>query len=671
MKSMFIQFPPVFVSLLVLSFLLTACQPGQEAKPLTLLSLFSDHMVLQQQEDVPIWGSYTPGEKVKITGSWGQEAQTKADEQGNWKIDLPTPTAGGPFTLTVKTGDSTLTLQDVMVGEVWLASGQSNMEMPLRGWPPEDPILNSAQEIAQANYPGIRMFTVERNLSLTPLDTVTGDWHIASPETAGDFSATAYFFARRLHQELGVPIGIIHSSWGGTVAEAWTSKERLQTLGDFDEALAIATDPSVQNEAEEWFSKLKTFPVPQTEVAWANMDLGDLAARQTDFQDDNWSEMALPARFDAFPSAEIDGVFWFRKKFQIADLSSDYLLSMGAIDDMEATYVNGQLIGSMLGAGKWNRPRSYVIPKSALVSGENTIALRVIDTGGGGCIGSPLEMRNASGVTVSLAGSWRYKVVAEEYLSEYRVYDLASSGFKERPALFQMHANVPTALFNAMLHPLIPYHIKGAIWYQGESNVGRADQYQRLFPAMIADWRSRWEKDFPFYYVQIAPFHYNGNPDPSTDVSQKLRDAQRLGMQTPNTGMVVTMDIGNFENIHPANKQDVGKRLAGWALAKDYGKEIVPSGPLYKSHEQVSNTLVLYFDYIGSGLTAAEGGLSGFEVAGADGVFMPAQAQIVGDKVQVSAVGVFNPVHARYAWRDDGVATLFNQENLPASCFKF
>jgi len=344
-------------------------------------------------------------------------------------------------------------------------------------------------------------------------------------------------------------------------------------------------------------------------------------------------------------------------------------MNLGAIDDMDVTYINGQRVGSMVGTGKWNLPRTYVIPKSVLIQGKNTIAIRAMDTGGGGSIDAPMVMSNESGSAISLAGSWRYKVVAEIYRGAFYAYELGSPGFSKRPQLLQLHANVPTVLFNAMLHPLIPYSIKGAIWYQGESNVGRAEQYQRLFPAMIADWRSRWEKEFPFYYVQIAPYHYNGNPDPSTDISQKLRDAQRLSLQTPNTGMIVTMDIGNFENIHPANKQDVGKRLAGWALAKDYGKDIVPSGPLYKNHEQVDNTLVLYFDYIGSGLKAAEAGLTGFEIAGADGNFVPAQAQIVGEKIQVSAEGVSQPVHARYAWRDNGVATLFNQEGLPASGF--
>jgi len=273
------------ISRLLLCLLITACQPKQEAIELNLISLFSDHMVLQQQEGAAIWGHYTPQQEVSISGSWGNEAKAIANEQGKWRANLPTPQAGGPYTLTITTPDSTLTLQDVMIGEVWLASGQSNMEMSLEGWPPNDPIQNSAEEIAQADYPGIRMFTVAKNFSLTPLDSVHGEWNAAYPAMAGNFSATAYFFARRLHQELGIPIGIVHTSWGGTVAEAWTSKQQLQTLGDFDEVIQTALNPTAQAEADAWFSPLTAHEIPNTEAEWGNIDLGDLAAAQTDYQD--------------------------------------------------------------------------------------------------------------------------------------------------------------------------------------------------------------------------------------------------------------------------------------------------------------------------------------------------------------------------------------------------
>ena len=468
----------------VLCLLFTSCQVGQEKKALKLNELFTNHMVLQQNEEVAFWGVYTPGEKVAVSGSWGKEETTTVINNGNWTLNLPTPKAGGPFTVNIVTKDSTITINDVMIGEVWLASGQSNMEMPVKGWLPNNPIDNSEKEIADANYPGIRMFTVMKTFSLEPLDTLLGQWEVASPETAGEFSATAWFFAQRLHQELNIPIGIIHASWGGTVAEAWTSKGQLKKLGDFDKAIEILED----------------------------------------------------------------------------------------------------------------------------------------------------------------------------------------SSFLTRPNILKLHQNLPTVLFNGMLHPIIPFTIKGAIWYQGEANVGRAEQYKKLFPAMIEDWREKWNNEFPFYFVQIAPYKYNQSPDVSSDISQKLRDAQRYSLKTKNTGMAVTMDIGNFENIHPANKQEVGARLAGLALANDYGKQLVASGPLYKSFEPSGNKLILDFDCKGTGLMA-KGSLSGFEIAAADKKYVSAVAKIVDNKVQVFAASIAQPEYARYAWWDNGIATLFNKEGLPASSF--
>lgn len=662
-----------YISLLMISagsLIFSACQLQQASQPLSLLPLFGDHMVLQQETEVSIWGNYTPEAKVTVMGSWGEEVKTKADQQGKWQLLLPTPKAGGPYELRIETTDSTLTLSDVIIGEVWLASGQSNMEMPLKGWPPNDTILHSAKEIAQADHPGIRMFTVNRNLGLSPLNDMTGEWQVTSPEVAEDFSATAYSFARKLHAELNVPIGIIHSSWGGTPAEAWTSREKLLPLGDFDEMLGLMGDPDAQQKSEAWFGQWETLPYPETVDGWAGIDLGDAAVSSSSFDDKDWPEVLLPGRFDVFKIGEIDGVFWLRKKVQITDISSDYTLHIGAVDDMDNTYVNGQRVGAMVGGGMWNKARSYRIPKSILVQGENTITIRAIDTGGGGSVSGPIEMINVTGESISLIGNWQYKVVAESRQNLFHVYGLKSPGFEKRPQIFQLQANAPSSLFNAMIHPLIPYSIKGAIWYQGEANVGRAVQYQKLFPVMIEDWRSRWGDEFPFYFAQIAPFQYNGNPDPSTDVSQELRDAQRLSLATPKTGMAVTMDIGNFTNIHPGNKQDVGKRLAAWALAKDYGKDIIPSGPLYNSMEQAEDHLVLSFDYVGGGLVAGPDGLTGFEIAGADGKFVPADARIVGDQVQLSAAGIATPQHARYAWRDYGVATLFNQAGLPASGFR-
>ncbi len=654
---------------LALCLLVASCQVGQVQKELSVNSLFSDHMVLQQQEEVAFWGEYTPKEEVTVSGSWGKETSGLVDNKGNWTLKLSTPEAGGPFTVSVATKDNTVTINDVMVGEVWLASGQSNMSMPVAGWPPNDLIDNSTKEISSADYPGIRMFTVARNLSLESLDSIVGQWDVASPETTGEFSAAAYFFARRLHRELNIPIGIIHTSWGGTVAEAWTSKGSLKTLGDFDQEITRLEKKDGQQMTLEWFSKWDTVAYPQTEKGWDNIDFDDLAVVQPGFSDEQWLPIELPGRFDAFDSGELDGAFWFRKTVVIEDTGSDYTLSFGFVDDMDATYVNGTKVGGMAGSGKYNVAREFTVPKSILKKGKNIIAIRAIDTGGPGIIGGPMILSNKSGASISLEGSWKYMPVAEIYENKFYVYDINNSSFLERPNIVKLHPNLPTVLYNAMIHPLLPFTIKGAIWYQGESNVGRAVQYKRLFPAMIEDWRARWKSDFSFYFVQIAPFHYQSSGDASLDMSQKLRDAQRLSLQTKNTGMVVTMDIGNFTNIHPANKQDVGARLAGLALANDYGKQLVASGPLYKDLEQSGNMLIIDFDYKGTGLISIDGDLSGFEIAGADKKYVLAEANIVNNKIQVYAASITQPEYARYAWRDNGIATLFNKEGLPASSF--
>lgn len=649
----------------VLSVFTLACQP-KEKKPLKVSELFSDHIVLQQEQDVDFWGEYTPGEEVILSGSWGDKASVEVDTSGHWIAKLPTPEAGGPYKVEIITEDSTITLEDVLVGEVWLASGQSNMEMPLKGWPPEAPIQNSGEEIAQAAYPEIRMFTVVKNLSASPLDSVTGAWSVSSPETAGDFSATAYFFARKLHEDLGVPVGIIHSSWGGTVAEAWTSKASLNKMGDFDEAIKGLENPETQKVTNEWFSQWPTKAIPDTEEEWQNIDFSDLAAAEPDFDDSQWADIELPGRFDQLNSSDYDGAMWFRKEFTVADPASDYTLHIGAVDDMDATYVNGQKIGGLAGSGYYNTPREITVPKSLLVQGRNVIAIRAIDTGGPGVFVGPIKLINRKGDEISLEGTWKSQLIAEIYQGQFYVYHL-DTDMSTRPNIVLLNPNLPTVLYNAMIHPLAPYTIKGAIWYQGESNVGRAEQYKQLFPTMIGDWREKWGYDFPFYFVQIAPYIYN--PDATKQASQELRDAQRLSLKTPNTGMAVTLDIGNATNIHPADKQDVGDRLARLALAKAYGKDVVPCGPLFKGVEKSGNKLIIEFDEVDGGLKASDEGLSGFEIAGADKNYVPATAEIVNDRVEVSSPSVKSPEYVRYAWSDDAEASLFNKEGLPASSF--
>ena len=656
----YIYFIAILLSLFSFSF-----HPFQQNE-LKISNLFSDHMVLQQKQEVNLWGKYTPGQELTISSSWGIETSTTSDTNGNWKSKLTTPEAGGPYSIQIVAKDTIITMEDVMIGEVWLASGQSNMEMPLKGWPPNDTIKNSSQEIIEANYSDIRMFTAVRNLSRNPMKSITGEWNSVSSETAGDMSATAYFFAKRLHQELNVPIGIIHSSWGGTAAEAWTSNEKLRKLGDFNEMIDDLENPEMQHTIENWFQHRDTQEIPITDEQWQNINFSDLAATEQLFDDSQWDTIELPGRYDQFNSVEFDGAIWLRKKFTIQDVTSDYVLKIAAIDDMDATYVNGKKIGGLAGKGFWNVAREMVIPKSLLKKGSNTIAIRAIDTGGPGEINGPMTLSNNNGDSISIDGNWKFQLVSEVVNGKFYIYDLHTD-MSKRPDMLQLHPNLPTVLFNAMINPLVNYTINGAIWYQGEANVGRDEQYKRLFPAMIEDWREQWGYNFPFYFVQIAPFIYNPNPD--EQVSQKLRDAQRYSLKTPKTGMVVTLDIGNSKNIHPANKQDVGERLARLALANDYDKDIVPCGPLYKQLEKSGNKMTIKFDYVGSGLVSSDSGLTGFEIAGADKVYVPAIAKIKGTTVEVWHSSVATPLYVRYAWRDDSIASLFNLEGLPASSF--
>ena len=645
-----------------------AIEEALAASGISVSSLFSDHIVLQQKENVAIWGRAAVGEQVKVSGSWGDETTTVSDANGNWKLKLKTPSAGGPYQLNIISTKKNIQINDVLIGEVWLASGQSNMEMPLKGWPPRDLIANSAQEIANAKYPNIRVFDVPNVYSLNEEKSVKGDWQVCTPETAAtyNFSASAYFFARRLHQELNIPIGIINSTWGGTPAESWTSKGQLKNLGDFDEVIAAIEDPERERQTQKWYSRWETINVPSDAKDWETIDLNDLYLAEPNFDDTNWETIKLPGNIDAPNGQDLNGAFWVRKTIKINDISSDYTFVSGPVDDTDAVFFNGKKIGGMVNS--YNKNRNYTISKSLLQNGNNTIAIRIIDTGGPGSINGEMKLTNGK-QTISIEGDWKYIFIAELYQNKIYVYDIGKMKKLKRPNILLANAWTPSALYNAMIHPLVPYNIKGAIWYQGESNVGRAEQYRRLFPAMIKDWRQQWKDDFPFYFVQIAPFNYQNSLNPMLDKSQKLRDAQRHTLSLEKTGMVVTLDIGDNENIHPANKQDVGKRLAGLALANDYGKNIIASGPLYKRQVIKRKKIFLEFDFVGSGLMSKDVQLVGFEIAGADKKFVAAEAKISGDKIKVCAKEISKPKYVRYGWRDQSEASLFNKEGLPASSF--
>lgn len=649
-------------SILLLTAILWSCQ-SSVSQPFIPSPIFGDHMVLQQQEDVAIWGTGTPDDEVKVQGSWSDEyVTTRVDVSGKWQLALPTPEAGGPYLLDMAQSDTLLRFEDVMIGEVWLASGQSNMEMPLTGYLPAEPVDNYEQEIADADYPGIRFITVKRAISPVPIETFEGDWEIMQPETAEKSSATAYFFARELHQSLGVPIGIIHTSWGGTPVESWISKDKLLELGEFEKEV-MALDPEKMAVYQAWYDQFSSRSFPNDEEGWESLELGDELYAASDFDDSAWLTTDLPDDIENMEGTYADGAVWFRKKVTIDDPNEPYLFSVTeGIDDMESLYINGQPVAF---THCWNCPRAYEL-NGLFREGENQLAIRLIDTGGGGGFRGEMSLTSASGKRVDVNSDWKYLAIAGVYQGKLLLFEANQEALRNPPVgidSYRFDSWTPSGLYNAMIHPVVPYNIQGAIWYQGESNVGRADQYEKTFPGMITDWRSRWDNEFSFYYVQIAPFDYGNGLSPA------LRDAQRKTLELTGTGMASTMDIGHPQSIHPGNKQEVGKRLALWALASDYSKEVIPSGPLYKSHRVVDGKVIVEFDHAEIGLVIKPADEVPFEVAGEDGVFVQAEIAEIDGKIIIWSDSITNPKHVRYAWDDFVVVTLFNEEGLPASSF--
>ena len=653
--------------------------------PLKLNPLFSNQMVLQQEKNVVIWGEYAPNSSVTVKGSWGEISSGMSDNNGSWEVLIPTPKAGGPFELEIITKTTTKKITDVMIGEVWLASGQSNMEMDFDYCC--NTTDNSEIELSSANYPEIRMLNITNQISSLPTNNFEGNWEKAIGENITNFSAVGYFFAKKLHKKLNIPIGIIHSSWGGTDIEAWTSRETLNTIDFLKEDMSsYDTLVNKSSKSVEWFSQFESIKLPSDvwylfledpigkPDKWEKLDFKDYKYISSSYQDyTKWEKLILPGSFDnVFETNDFDGAILFEKSFSLKEVKGDYTLNLGPISDMEFTYINGEKIGSSLGK-KSLANKSYKIPKNLLKTGQNSIIIKVINQYNEGKVGE-ISLNNSLGANESLNGIWNYKVIAEVYNQfnekeqtwpyySFYLYEDPSINFSKRPQVKSYTQNSKSALFNGMIHPIIPYNIKGSIWYQGENNVSRFKEYETLFPAMIKDWRKKWSSDFPFYFVQIAPFeNYNG-------LSSSLRNVQRKTLKVEKTGMVVTLDIGEIDDIHPSNKHDVGYRLAGLALSNDYGKPIVASGPLYENFEVSGNKLIVTFDFVGSGLTSYDKELAAFEIAGADKKYIKAKAYIENNKIYIYSSKIQNPKYARYAWKDTSVASLFNKEGLPASTF--
>lgn len=620
------------------------------AGPLVLAPLFQDNMVLQRDVAAPVWGVADPGVEVAVTLA-GQTVSTRAAADGKWQVKVGPLKVGAPLTLTVVAGTNRVERKQVLAGDVWLCSGQSNMQMTLNG------VNDAANEMASADFPSIRVFTVTRATGFEPAASVGGAWQVCTPQTAGAFTAVGYFFGRYLHRELNVPVGLIDSSWGGTVAEAWVSREALAALPDYTNALVQAAAAEADWQARGGLAGFDE----RVRQWWQTAD--PLGAQQpapsaVAFDDSALQSLEQPGAWEIKALTNFDGVVWLRRSFDVpAGLAGQAgTIELGPVGQQDVTYVNGRQVGAMTDGRK---VRSYRIGAGLLKAGANTVAVRVYDMGApGGLYGKPDQLRLViGGRTNSLAGAWKYAAQA------------ASARLPEK---IDGVPNRVGVLYNGMIAPLLPYAIKGAIWYQGESNTARAAIYQRQLAALIADWRARFGcGEFPFGIVQLANFK-SAQTVPGEESSwAALRDAQSdTAQKVTNAGLAVIIDIGDGANIHPRNKQDVGKRLALWALNKVYGREVVYSGPVFKSMTVRDGQAVLSFEHLGGGLMAKDNKPTGFVIAGADKQFVWAQAEIVGDTVVLSAPAVQKPAVVRYAWADNPPAGLFNQAGLPAVPFR-
>lgn len=643
-KSAYAQFPPEPVATNQFPFVST---------------IFGDNMVLQRGKPDSIWGWSVPGDKIRVQiGNHTASAVAGADRR--WQVSIMPPPAGGPYTVKI-TGRQTVELHNVMVGDVWLCGGQSNMEFALRG------ALTGEADAKAANYPNIRYFTVFGHPAYQHVNVISGSWTVVSPESAGRLSAVAFYFARRLQQQVHVPIGLVVDAVGGTPAEAWTSAAALRPLKDYDVPLAalkkIAAEggPEYGNWVMPWYDEY------------------DVGLKQhwyaPDYDDSDWKQVTIPGAFADLGVPVTPAVAWFRREITLPDPlpQGRALIFLGIIQRMDTVYINGHDVG---GSAWVENPRVYFIRPGVLKPGKNVIAIRVFKTEShGGFLSKPDVLRLMVGahitfppasatppeakLTIPLAGTWKGKVSVDARPPH------------PLPISYENWPVMPTVLYKGMLEPIAPLSITGALWYQAEQNSPRGYEYRKLLPAMIADWRNLFgQGDFPFYIVSLPAFDRR-SPVPTDDGWADIRESLAITAATvPNSCLAVTIDTGDPNSIHATNKEPVGDRLALCALAKYYGKHVVYSGPTLSSFQRIPGAIRLHFAHTNGGLVAKGGKLEEFSIAGKDQKFYWADARIKGKTIIVSSPSVPHPVAVRYAWQSDPRATLFNGAGLPAGPFR-
>ncbi|MND76575.1 hypothetical protein D3C80_682230 [compost metagenome] len=562
-----------------ITFLLISLFSGFTATAqLVMPKVFGSNMVLQRDIAIPVWGKANPGAKVWVELA-GNTTITNSNSNGSWKAMLNALPAGGPYELKVyassgnEVAKETIAFKNVLIGDVWVASGQSNMEMKV------SESKNAPTEIKNAKYPNIRFLIVPHDVAPeAKTDILPAEWKSIDSTTVGEFSAVAYYFSRHLNQQENIPVGIIQSTWGGTPVEAWTSKEPLMSVPS---VAKIITQHENENVNGESFKKNEVLIKQYWDLIQNSANALKQNIQAVNYDDSKWSTLQMPATVRKWADGPYQGIVWFRKVVELPEIAAgkDLQINLGHPEMNYWLYFNGQLICQ----NKWNNALShtYTVPAKFIKKGKNVILLREAFLWGGGGINPPADSLYLSYGTnkISLTGAWKYKKGLESDLP---------------PTINYQH--YPTYLYNAMINPLIPYGIKGFIWYQGENNTGSAYLYKTLFPSMINDWRVRWKQGYlPFLYVQLANY-LQQNPEPVNSEWAELREAQLNTLHYPNTAMATIIDIGEANDIHPKNKQDVGYRLALAAEAKVYNRsDVVSQGPVYDSQQIQGNTIVLRF----------------------------------------------------------------------------